>query len=224
MRILVVEDNPKLSAALKAGLEREGYTVDTAVDGVAAEVLIKKHRDDYGLVVLDIVLPGRDGFAVCRGVRKAGIAVPVLALTARDSVDDRVAGLDAGMDDYMVKPFAFEELTARVRALLRRPRHAAGSVLSAAGITLDSGAFRVSAPRGDVKLTRKEFRLLELLMNHTGQVLSRDQIVRKLWGVEGDPGSNAVDVHVKNLRRKLIEGGSAEVVETIRGLGYRFTG
>jgi DNA-binding response OmpR family regulator len=224
MRILVAEDNPKLSAALKTGLEREGYAVDTAADGVQAEALIKRFADGYGLVVLDIMLPGRDGFAVCRGVRKAGIPVPVLALTARDSVDDRVAGLDAGMDDYMVKPFAFEELKARIRALLRRPRQETGNSLSAAGISLDAGAFRVRAPGGDVKLTRKEFRLLELLMRHRGQVLSREQIVRKLWGAEGDPGSNAVDVHVKNLRRKLIEGGGGEVVETIRGLGYRFTG
>jgi DNA-binding response OmpR family regulator len=224
MRILVAEDNPKLSAALKTGLEREGYAVDTAADGVQAEELIKRFADGYGLVVLDIMLPRRDGFAVCRGVRRAGIPVPVLALTARDAVDDRVAGLDAGMDDYMVKPFAFEELKARIRALLRRPRQETGNSLSAAGITLDAGAFRVRAPRGDVKLTRKEFRLLELLMRHPGQVLSREQIVRKLWGAEGDPGSNAVDVHVKNLRRKLVESGSGEVVETIRGLGYRFTG
>lgn len=221
MRILLAEDNAKLAAALRKGLEQEGYVVDVASDGVGAERLIRRLPDAYALMVLDIMLPGKDGFAVCRSIRQAGITVPVLALTARGAVSDRVAGLDAGADDYLVKPFAFEELRARIRALLRRPRQASGAVLEQGKITLDPAALRAEGPGGEIRLTRKELGLLELLMRHPGQVLSREQIVRKLWGMDTDPESNAVDVHVKNLRRKLIEAGCDNAIETVRGLGYR---
>jgi two-component system response regulator MprA len=221
VRILVAEDNTKLAAALKQGLGREGYSVDVAANGLDAEALLRRFADGYAVVVLDIGLPGRDGFELCRSIRRAGITVPVLVVTARDSVGDRVTGLDAGADDYLVKPFALEELKARIRALLRRPRGASSAVLRQKRIALDPAALRVEGPAGEIRLTRKEFRLLELLMRHPGQVLSREQIVRKLWGIDADPGSNAVDVHVKNLRRKLIEAGSDDAIETVRGLGYR---
>ncbi len=222
MRMLVVEDNAKLAAALRRGLEGEGYAVDCAADGRTAETLVRRHARAYDLVVLDVMLPERDGFAVCRNIRAAGITVPVLALTARDSVADRVQGLDAGADDYLVKPFAFQELKARIRALLRRPRESRPDVLCLADIALDRTARRVRGRAGEIALTRKEFSVLEMMMRHSGQVLSREQLVSHLWGFDDDPGSNAVDVHVKNLRKKLIEAGHAEVIETIRGVGYRF--
>ena len=222
MRLLVVEDNAKLSSALKKGLEQEGYAVDCAADGREAEALLRRFARAYDVVVLDIMLPGRDGFTVCRNVREAGITVPILALTARDSVGDRVAGLDAGADDYLVKPFAFEELKARLRALTRRPRQSTPGVLRGADISLDRAALKVTGRSGEIPLTRMEFNVLEMMMRHPGQALSRDQIVSRLWRLDADPGSNAVDVHVKNLRKKLIEAGHAETIETVRGVGYRF--
>ncbi len=220
--MLVAEDNAKLSSALKKGLEQEGYAVDCAADGREAEALVKRFARAYDLIVLDIMLPGRDGFTVCRNIREAGITVPILALTARDSVEDRVAGLDAGADDYLVKPFAFEELKARLRALARRPRESKPGVLRSGDISLDRATLKVTAGSREVPLTRTEFGVLEMMMRHPGQVLSRDQIVSRLWRFDADPGSNAVDVHVKNLRKKLIEAGHADVIETVRGVGYRF--
>lgn len=221
MRILVVEDNRKLAASLRDGLKQEGYVVECVYDGVSAEQQIASFSEDYDLVILDIMLPQRDGMTVCRNLRSQKIRLPILMLTAKDTVRDRVTGLDIGADDYLVKPFSFDELTARIRALLRRPREQVPVVLQAGPITLDSTTQDVTVNGTSVALTLKEFRLLELLMRHPKQVLSREQILNSLWDYEADWGSNVIDVHVKNLRKKLFGTGKNDTIETIRGVGYR---
>ena len=224
MRILVVEDNQKLALSLRKGLQQEGHAVDLCGDGAEAAAMLGRGGEEYSLVVLDIMLPGMDGLAVCRSARGQGNRVPILLLTARDAVEDRVAGLDAGADDYLGKPFSFEELAARVRALLRRPRDAVPVVLSAAELRLDPARREVTVRGKSVPLTTKEFSLLELLLRHRGQVLSREQITRQLWDQDFDGASNVLEVHVKNVRRKLSKAGHDEVIETVRGTGYRFRG
>ncbi|HUX12419.1 MAG TPA: response regulator transcription factor [Spirochaetia bacterium] len=224
MRLLVVEDNRKLAQSLKKGLQQEGYAVDLAFDGVEGEELIKNLHGEFDIVILDIMLPRRDGVTVCRNLRTAGITIPVLMLTARDEVQDRVAGLDAGADDYLPKPFSFDELTARIRALSRRPREKAALVLRAGSVELNTAEHEVVVSGETVPVTLKEYRMLELLMRHPNQVLSREQISSSLWDFEFDGYSNVIDVHVKNLRKKLSEKGNEEFIETIRGVGYRIKG
>ncbi len=226
MRLLIVEDNQKLAASLRKGLEQEGYAVDVAFDGVEALGYVEALGGGYDAMLLDVMLPRRDGITVCRDVRAAGNGVPILMLTARSAVTDRVDGLDAGADDYLTKPFSFEELTARLRALLRRPRSRGEALLRAGPLTLDPAAHQVSVEGRPVELTTKEFRLLELFMRHPGQVLSRRQITSSLWDFEFEGESNVVEVHVKNVRRKLSEAadcGYCDYIKTIRGAGYRFT-
>jgi DNA-binding response OmpR family regulator len=224
VRVLVVEDNEKLAGSLKKGLQQEGYAVDLALDGVQGQLLVEAIGDGYDAVILDVMLPGRDGISVCRAMRAAGNHVPVLLLTARDAVKDRVSGLDAGADDYLPKPFAFEELTARIRALLRRPRDRSEAVLRAADVSLDPVTREVTAGGRAVTLTTKEFSLLELLLRHPRQVLSREQITNNLWDRGFDGNSNVVEVHVKNVRKKLSQAGHNEYIETVRGAGYRLRG
>jgi two-component system, OmpR family, response regulator len=221
MRLLVVEDAEKLARALKRGLEKEGYAVDTLGDGRLAQTRLRSRHDEYDLVLLDVMLPGLDGFALCRDLRDRGLTVPVLMLTARDSTDDKVTGLDAGADDYLVKPFAFEELLARVRTLLRRPRHALPATLVAGDLVLDPVARVVRRSGEQLELTTKEFALLELLMRHRGEVLSRERILDHVWDDEFDASSNVVDVHLKNLRRKIDPPGGPSPLQTVRGVGYR---
>ena len=222
MRLLVVEDNEKLSASLKKGLQQEGYAVDVALSAADARSMLSMIRDDYDAIVLDRMLPDEDGLALCRSLRSSGRVVPILMLTARDGVSERVDGLDAGADDYLTKPFSFDELTARVRALLRRPRGPVQMVLRTGEVELDPGTREIRVSGKAVGMTAKEFGLLELLMRHPGQVFSREQITRRLWDQDFDAGSNVVEVHVKNVRRKLSEAGSNERIETLRGTGYRF--
>ncbi len=222
MRLLVVEDNEKLAASLKKGLRQEGYAVDVAAGVEQARALLSAMKDDYDALVLDRMLPDGDGMSLCRKLRASGSRLPVLVLTARDGVPDRVEGLDAGADDYLSKPFSFEELAARIRALLRRPAGPVQVVLREGGVELDPGARQVSVAGVPVAMTAKEFSLLELFMRHAGQVLSRDQITRRLWDQDFDAESNVVEVHVKNVRRKLSEAGSDDRIETVRGTGYRF--
>lgn len=221
MHILIVEDNRKLSASLVAGLEQDGYTVDAAFDGIEAEGMIVGSPESYDLVVLDVMLPELDGFGLCRKVREAGVTVPILMLTAKDAIDARVEGLDAGADDYLGKPFSFAELSARVRALLRRPRNAVPTTLRVGEIELDPAKRSVRVAGTEIEVTLKEFQLLRLFMMHPGQVLSRSQIVERLWDFGSDLYSNAVDVHVKNLRKKIGGQGDAQTIETVRGIGYR---
>jgi DNA-binding response OmpR family regulator len=215
-RILIAEDEPRLSSFLEKGLRAAGYSTTVCDDGVKAAGLARD--DEFDLLILDIGLPGQDGFAVLRAIRTRGEKLPVLILTARDEIVDTVTGLDSGADDYVTKPFVFEELLARVRARLRAPEQGeSGLELSGGGIRLDVRTRRAEVDGDEVELTAKEFTLLETFLRHPGQVLSREQLLSHVWGYDFDPGSNVVDVYVGYLRRKL----GSERFETVRGMGYR---
>jgi two-component system response regulator MprA len=219
MRILVVDDEPALRAALQRALRLEGYDVALAEDGDAALRLVQ--RDAPELVVLDVLMPTLDGLAVCRRMRRAGDRTPVLMLTARDAVSDRVSGLDAGADDYLVKPFALEELLARVRALLRRTVNGdPHGVLRFADVSLDPATHEVRRGAREIELTRTEFLLLELFLLNPRQVLPRSLIFERVWGYDFGPSSNSLEVYVGYLRRKLEADGEARVIQTVRGVGY----
>ena len=219
MRILVVEDETRMAALLKRGLEEEGDTVDVAATGTDGLHLATEF--DFDAVVLDAMLPGMDGFEVCRRMRAGRRWAPVLMLTARDAVDDRVRGLDAGADDYLVKPFAFAELAARLRALLRRGASERPTVLEVGDLRLDPAARTVERSGVQVDLTAKEFALLELLMRNAGQVLSRTRILDHVWDFAYDAASNVVDQYIGYLRRKIDKPFDREDLETVRGAGYR---
>ena len=216
-RILVIDDDRKITALLRRAFAYEGYEVDLAYDGSKGLLTARDRPPD--LVVLDVMMAGLDGLEVCRRIR-AGGDVPILMLTARDEVPDRVAGLDAGADDYLVKPFALEELTARVRALLRRRDRSVGPALSFGDLQLDTA--RREAQRGDLKieLTTKEFELLALFLRHPRQVLTRDVILEQVWGYDFEGDANVLEVYVGYLRNKLEEGGRARLIQTVRGAGY----
>jgi two-component system, OmpR family, response regulator MprA len=220
MLVLVVEDDPAVRASLERSLEFEGYTVVSATDGEAGLAAVATHRPD--LVLLDLGLPKVDGLEVCRRLRAAGDGVPVLMLTARESTGDRVRGLDAGADDYLPKPFALEELFARVRALLRRAGATAegGKVLVVDDLRMDTAAREVTRAGEPVPLTRTEYELLEYLMLHPRQVLTRAQILAEVWGYDFDPGSNTLEVYVGYVRRKTETGGRPRLLHTVRGVGY----
>ncbi len=220
MRVLVVEDQPKMQDLLCQGLQEAGFAVDRAGDGPTA--LHEARQGGYDAVVLDVMLPGFDGFEVVSRLRAEDVWTPVLMLTARDSIGDRVAGLDAGADDYLVKPFALEELLARVRALLRRaqPDEEAGAELRYADLVLDPLGFEVHRGGRRIELTRTEFLLLELLMRHPRQVLPRSTIFENVWGYDFGPSTNSLEVYVSYLRRKLEADGESRLLQTVRGVGY----
>lgn len=222
MKILIIEDNQKLAKVLKKGLEGEGFAVDVLFDGESGLSRIKSRSDEYDLAVLDVMLPEMNGLDVCRSIRKDGINLPILMLTAKDTIDDKIIGLDCGGDDYMVKPFSFDELTARIRALLRRQPVAVTSELSMHNIKLNSATRRVTYFDAEITLTLKEYSLLEYFMRHPGQVLTREQILSSLWDFSFDSFSNIVDVHVKNLRNKFKKNDGKKLFETVHGVGYRF--
>ena len=217
MRILVVDDDPEIVSFLKRGLIYEGYTVDTASNGT--EALAKARESEPDLVILDIMMPGIDGIEVCKRIRQVS-AVPILMLTAKGTVADRVVGLDSGADDYLVKPFAFDELLARMRALLRRRQPSDRELLRFNDLSLDTAAREVK--RGDeiIELTSQEFDLLELFMRHPRQVLNRDLIYEKVWGYDFGGESNVIEVYVRYLRSKLEASGKPRLIHTIRGVGY----
>ncbi|MER6009240.1 response regulator transcription factor [Streptomyces bluensis] len=215
-RILIVEDEERIAAFVEKGLRAGGFTTTVVGDGEAAYEYAL--TGGFDLVVLDIGLPGRDGFTVLRELREARVTIPVIVLTARDSVRDTVAGLEGGADDWMTKPFRFEELLARVRLRLRTAARAPEvTVLRSGSLSLDLRTRRARSGERTVDLTAREFVLLELFLRHPGQVLSREQILSHVWGYDFDPGSNIVDVYVRALRKKL----GSERVETVRGMGYR---
>ncbi|MFI6977891.1 response regulator transcription factor [Embleya sp. NPDC050154] len=221
--ILVVDDEPAVREALESSLRFEGYRVTLADEGVAALTAISGDAPD--LVLLDVLMPRMDGLTACRRLRARGDTLPVLMLTARDAVGDRVTGLDAGADDYLVKPFELDELLARVRALLRRsamsgPSESADDTLSFADLRMDTASREVSRAGKPIDLTRTEYTLLELLLTHPRQVLTREQILRNVWGFDFEPASNSLDVYVMYLRRKTEAGGLPRLVHTVRGVGY----
>ncbi|MEV5380555.1 DNA-binding response regulator [Streptosporangium nondiastaticum] len=222
-RILIVDDEPAVREALRRSLAFEGYATELAVDGLDAVTKVASY--DPELIVLDVLMPRMDGLTAARRLRASGVTVPILMLTARDTVGDRVTGLDAGADDYLVKPFELDELLARIRALLRRSAYATAA--PAASATLSFADLRMNldtreVTRGDraVELTRTEFTLLELFLAHPRQVLTREQILKAVWGFEFEPSSNSLDVYVMYLRRKTEAGGEPRLVHTVRGVGY----
>jgi DNA-binding response OmpR family regulator len=216
MRILVVEDEDKMAKALRRGLQEQGYEVDVAGDGLQGEAMIRTQL--YDLVILDWMLPGQDGPTLCRHVRERGEPVPILLLTARGDTDDRVRGLDSGADDYLAKPFAYAELLARVRALLRR-RGERGQVLRVADLELDPGTQTVRRAGRQLDLTAKEYALLEYLLRHAGQALPRKVLSDHVWG-EGEAASNVVDVYIGYLRQKIGPEPLPRLIHTVRGTGY----
>ncbi len=222
MRVLVVEDERKISAYVKRGLEEQGYAVDAAFTG--REALDWAETVHFDVILLDLLLPEMDGFTVCRELRQRGSRAPILMLTARDAVDDRVAGLDAGADDYLVKPFALRELLARVRALTRRAGDAPKSlVLQVADLTLDPLTRRVQRGGRRIELTAKEYAVLECLLREPGRVLTRTQIAEHVWNYDVYNQSNVVDVYIRNLRRKLDDPFEVKLIHTVRGAGYRLS-
>ena len=218
MRILLVEDEEKLARLVARGLEHAGYTVDTIDDGVKAESRIK--YGTYDVIVLDIMLPGQDGIAVCTHVREAGILTPIIMLTAKDALEDKLAGLNAGADDYLTKPFEFEELKARLHVLLRRSEKPLVSKMSVGNLCMDTTTHRVYVGETEVMLTLKEYAVLEYLLRHKNQVVDRGQILDHCWGYDFTSFSNIVDVYVKRVRNKLQKVSNEKYITTIRGVGY----
>ena len=219
MTILVVEDEYKITRFIQRGLEMEHYTVDVAYDG--EEALNKLGVNDYDLIILDLMLPKKDGIEVCKEIRERKIDAPIIMLTARDTIEDRIKGLDQGADDYVVKPFAFGELLARIRALLRREKTVKRSVLEVADLVLDPATHEVTRSGKPVPLTSKEYRLLDYFMRRPGQVCTRTMIGEHIWGYNFVDSSNVIDVSVSNLRRKVDEGFSLQLIKTVRNVGYK---
>jgi len=219
MRVLLVEDDRKAARLLTRGLQEEGFVVDVASTGEEGEE--RATVNEYDVIVLDWLLPGKDGLAVCRTLRASGNSIPILMLTARDSVVDRVSGLKTGADDYLTKPFAFAELLARVRALLRRSRVAHPSVLRVADLTLDPATRRVARAGLSVTLTPREYAILEVLMRASGEVVSRTRLAERVWDEASDVLDNLVDAHVSHLRKKIDRGTGRPLLHTVRGVGYR---
>jgi two-component system response regulator QseB len=213
--LLLVEDDPMIGEAIRAGLKREGFAVDWVHDAESAAGVLGS--EPFELLLLDLGLPGSNGLKLLKSLRARGEALPVLIITARDAVSDRVAGLDAGGDDYLVKPFDLDELAARVRALLRRKSGRSATVLEHLGVTLDPAAHRVTREGNEIALSPREFALLQLLMEHPGRILSRAQLEERLYGWGEEVESNAVEVHIHGLRRKL----GAQFIRNVRGVGYR---
>ena len=219
MRILIVDDEPKLARLLERGLGEEGHAADVASTG--EEALWMASAAPYDAIVLDVMLPGLDGFAVCRALRERDVWAPVLMLTARDAVEDRIQGLDTGADDYLLKPFAFSELLARLRALVRRGHVERPTQLAAGDLRLDPAARRVWRGETEIELSAKEFALLELFLRHSGEALSRVQLLDGAWDMAFESRSNVIDVYIRYLREKIDRPFGRHSLETVRGVGYR---
>jgi DNA-binding response OmpR family regulator len=218
MRVLIVEDDRKAARLLAKGLQEERFVVDVAYSGEAGDEMASVN--DYDAIILDWLLPDKGGIDVCRDLRSRGIATPILMLTARDSLEDRVTGLNTGADDYLIKPFGFAELLARVHALLRRSELTRPVVLEVADLTLEPLGHRVAREGVPVSLTPKEYAILEVLMRHAGQVVTRTRLAERVWETEHDTMTNLVDVHVSNLRKKIDVEGKPPLIHTVRGRGY----
>ena len=219
MRVLLIEDNRRLSDSLRVTLEEDGYAVDVAYDGMDGEEM--GLVPSYDILILDIMLPGKDGLEVCRELRDHHITTPILMLTARDALDDRVLGLDSGADDYLVKPFEVDELRARLRALLRRDSSSKTGVLQVADLILDPAAHTVQRAGRSIELTAKEFSLLEYFLRHPNHLVTREKVEEHLWSYDHVIASNVVDVYVRRLRNKIDDPSEVKLLETLRGAGYR---
>jgi DNA-binding response OmpR family regulator len=220
VRILIIEDEHKIANAIKQGLEQEYFAVDVVYDG--EEGLNTADTGEYDLIVLDRMLPGMDGIAICNSLRQQKIHTPILMLTAKDQIRDRVEGLDSGADDYLVKPFSFEELLARIRALLRRPHDAQGITLQVQDLTLDTVSYQVKRAGKEISLSSKEFALLEYLMRNAGRVLSKDNIIMHVWDFDSDILPNTVEAYIGYLRNKIDRPfKTGELIHTVRGFGYK---
>ena len=218
MRILLIEDDQKAARLLAKGLQEERFVVDIAYSGAAGDEMAG--INDYDVIILDWLLPDTEGLAVCRDLRARGVSTPILMLTARDSLEDRVTGLNTGADDYLVKPFGFAELLARIQALLRRSHLTRPVILRVADLTLDPLSHRVARDGVTISLTPKEYAILEVLMRHPGQVVTRARLSERVWENERDAFTNLVDVHVSHLRRKVDTADAAPLIHTVRGRGY----
>lgn len=221
MRILIVEDEHRIANSIKKGLEQEHFAVDVAYSGSDGWDLAE--GEEYDLIILDLMLPGMDGLEICRKLRRAGINTPVLMLTAKGQVQDRVTGLDTGADDYVTKPFAFEELLARVRALTRRPKVTLDPVLTTDDLSLDTKSYEVKRGIHLIKLSAKEFSLLEYLLRNSGNILTKEQIISHVWNYDADILPNTVEVNIRNLRNKIDRPfkGKKALIATVRGFGYK---
>ena len=218
MRILVIEDERKIASFIQRGLKEEHYAVDIATDGEKG--LFLAETNTYNLIVMDIMLPGKDGIFICRELRKKGVKVPILMLTARDALEDKVSGLDSGADDYMTKPFAFEEFLARVRSLLRRGSQQVAHLLKVSDLEFNQLTHRVRRGEVDIVLSSKEYALLEFLLLHQDQVVTRTMISEQVWNEAFDSFTNVIDVHIKHLRDKIDKNFTPVLIHTVRGSGY----
>ncbi len=219
MRILLIEDNKRLSDSLRLSLEDDGFAVDTAFDGLDGEEM--GFMDVYDIIILDIMLPGKDGIQICRSLRNKRIRTPIIMLTARDALNDRVNGLDSGADDYLIKPFEIEELKARIRALMRREAPEKSGTLKIKDLSLDPAVHTVQRAGKYIDLTAKEFALLEYLMRHPNHLLTREKAEEHLWNNENIVASNVVDVYIRRLRKKIDDPFDEKLLETVRGAGYK---
>lgn len=219
MRILIIEDEQRLSNTIKKGLVEEGFAVDQAYDGEEGQYLAQS--EDYDLVILDVMLPQIDGITLCKSLRSENIKTPILMLTAKTMIEDKVRGLDSGADDYMTKPFSFIELRSRIQALLRRSKQEASPILSVADLVLDPLRHKVERGEKTIALTPKEFAVLEFLMRHKDEIVTRTMIIEHVWDYNFDSMSNIVDVYVTAIRRKVDKGAKTKLVHTIHGVGYK---
>ncbi len=220
MRVLVVEDEHKIANSIQKGLEQEGFAADVSFTGLEGYDLASS--EEYDLVILDILLPGMDGVEICKKLREGQNHTPILMLTAKGQLEDKVVGLNAGADDYLTKPFAFDELLARVRALIRRPKNIQGNILEVEDLKLDTIKFTVTREGKNIALSQKEFSLLEYLMRHPNQVIAKDQIINHVWNYESDILPNTIEVYIGYLRKKIDRGFEGkELIRTIRGFGYK---
>lgn len=219
MKILVVEDEHIIATSLKKGLEQEHYTVDLAFDGQEGFDLASS--EDYDMLILDLMLPKMDGLEICRQLRANQNHVPILILTAKSQIEDKIKGLNSGADDYLTKPFAFEELLARIRALSRRPQTAAAEIITVGDLSINLSTYEVIRNKKTISLSAKEYSLLECLMRHDGKILTKDQLIQRVWSYESDILPNTVEVYIRNLRQKIDKPFNKKLIKTIRGFGYK---
>jgi len=221
MKILVVEDEHLIATSLKKGLEQEHYTVDLAFDGLEGYDLASS--GDYDIILLDLMLPKMDGLEICRQLRSQQIHVPILMLTAKSQIEDKVKGLNCGADDYLTKPFAFEELLARIRALTRRPQTTATEIITTGDLSINLSTYEVTRQKKIISLSSKEYSLLECLMRHANKILTKDQLIQHVWSYESDILPNTVEVYIRNLRQKIDKNYKIKLIKTVRGFGYKIS-